>query len=210
MEDGLKGNKTGNMCLKSNSSCGGSFRSCKCIYELWEKKTNLVSVSAVSLHLSCLTKNLRMYTILAILQKTERTILFPIAAAILWANIYSNFHIDCRKHCSRRTWLCFLHDHKARHGTWKQHDALTQQEQRSVIPADHFWFNHSVMETYSKSSWMHLFPFPPSSLQALKDVQFSFIYSSFSCQSLPCISEITPFHRCFADSCNLTSALHCC
>lgn len=52
MEDGLNGNKTGNMCLKSNSSCGGSFRSCKCVCEGWEKKTNLVAVVAFSLHLS--------------------------------------------------------------------------------------------------------------------------------------------------------------
>lgn len=29
-EDGLNGNKTGNMCLKSNSNCCGSFRSCSC------------------------------------------------------------------------------------------------------------------------------------------------------------------------------------
>lgn len=76
MEDGLKGNKTGNMCLKSNSSCGGSFRSCKCIYELWEKK---ISISFCCFFAFAMfnIKNLRMYTILAILQKNRENYFVP-------------------------------------------------------------------------------------------------------------------------------------
>lgn len=37
-EDGLKGNKTGNICLKSNSNCWGSFRSCSCA---WRSERNM-------------------------------------------------------------------------------------------------------------------------------------------------------------------------
>lgn len=38
-EDGLNGNKTGNMCLESSNSCWGSFRSCSCAWIVRIKDT---------------------------------------------------------------------------------------------------------------------------------------------------------------------------